>query len=129
MILDEAQTARPFIFGDDDTLRDNTFKLIPKCVDANFIVKRAVGSTPAIIGKKITQTYHRGPRWFEVDIDIESSRVAGAIMGLVKGYTKSLVIDIAFVLESKTAAELPERVLGSARFHRVDLEALLPPPG
>ena len=61
-----ARTARPFLFGDDDALRDNTFKLIPKCVEANFIVKRAVGGTPAILGKKLKQTYYRADHYFEV---------------------------------------------------------------
>ena len=45
-------------------------------------------------------------------------------MGLVKGYTKVLVIDIAFLLEGKTAAELPERMLGSARYFRMNLDEL-----
>ena len=62
--------------------------------------------------------------WFEIDVDIGSSRVAGAILGLVKGYTKVLVIDIAFLLESKTTEELPERMLGSARYFRINLDEL-----
>ena len=125
----QVRMLREFMSTDvDDEFRDSRLKIIPSVVEGTWMVKRGVGNKPAIIGKKVTQAYHRGPRWVEVDIDIESSRVAGAIMGLVKNYTKSLVIDIAFVLESKTAAELPERVLGSARFHRVDLGALMPPP-
>ena len=75
-------------------------------------------------GKKIDTSYHSGNGFFEIDIDIGSSKVAGAIMGLVKGYTKSLVIDLAYLLESHTTDELPEHVLGSTRFHRVDMEIL-----
>ena len=108
----------------DDEYRNSKLKIIPNVVEGGWIVKRGVGNKPAIIGKKIVTTYHKGEGFFEIDIDIGSSKVAGAIMGLVKGYTKSLVIDIAFVLEGHTAQELPEQCLGSARFHRVDMDML-----
>jgi hypothetical protein len=108
----------------DDEYRDARLKIIPNVVEGGWVVKRGVGNKPAIIGKKITQTYHAGANWFEIDVDIGSSRVAGAILGLVKGYTKVLVIDIAFLLESKSAEELPERMLGSARYFRINLDEL-----
>ena len=75
-------------------------------------------------GKKIDTSYHQGDGFYEIDVDIGSSKVAGAIMGLVKGYTKSLVIDLAYLLESHNNEELPEQVWGSCRFHRVDMEML-----
>ena len=75
-------------------------------------------------GKKIDTSYHQGDGFYEIDVDIGSSKVAGAIMGLVKGYTKSLVIDLAYLLESHGNEELPEQVWGSCRFHRVDMEML-----
>lgn len=37
---------------DSDTFRDNTFKLIPQIIEGNFMVRKAVGSTPAIMGNK-----------------------------------------------------------------------------
>ena len=116
---------RKFMSPDvDDEYRDARLKIIPNVVEGGWVVQRGVGNKPAIIGKKITQTYHAGENWFEIDIDIGSSRVAGAILGLVKGYTKVLVIDLAFLLESKTTEELPERLLGSARYFRMNLEEL-----
>eukprot|EP00946_MAST-07B_sp_MAST-7B-sp1_P004931 g4931.t1 len=119
------QMLRKFMRTDvDDEYRNARLKIIPNVVEGGWVVKRGVGNKPAIIGKKITQTYHAGKNWFEIDVDIGSSRVAGAILGLVKGYTKVLVIDIAFLLEGKTAAELPERMLGSARYFRINLDEL-----
>ena len=108
----------------DDEYRNSKLKIIPNVVEGGWIVKRGVGNKPAIIGKKITTTYIKGDGFFEIMIDIGSSKVAGAIMGLVKGYAKSLVIDLAFVLEGHDVVELPEHVLGSTRFHRVDMDAL-----
>eukprot|EP00946_MAST-07B_sp_MAST-7B-sp1_P001511 g1511.t1 len=119
------QMLRKYMSPDvDDEYRNARLKIIPNVVEGGWVVKRGVGNKPAIIGKKITQTYHAGKNWFEIDVDIGSSRVAGAILGLVKGYTKVLVIDIAFLLEGKTAAELPERMLGSARYFRMNLDEL-----
>ena len=47
--------------------------------------------------------------------------VARTIFGTVKSYAKSLVVDLAFLIEGTNADELPERLLGSVRLHQVDL--------
>ena len=57
----------------------------------------------------------RGPRYAEVDIDVGSSSVAAAVVGLVQGATRSLVVDIGIVLEGHTREELPEALLGTVR--------------
>lgn len=44
----------------------------------------------------------RGPRYLEVDVDVGSSQTAARVVGLVQGALKSLVIDIAVLLEGKT---------------------------
>ena len=41
----------------------------------------------------------RGPRYIEVDVDVGSSKTAANVVGLVQGALKSLVIDIAVLLE------------------------------
>jgi hypothetical protein len=58
-----------FFFGDSDEFRDSTFKLIPQIVQGNFIVRKAVGSTPAVLGKKLRQLYVRDERFFEIVLD------------------------------------------------------------
>ena len=110
-------------------MRDQTFKLIPKCVDANWVVKRAVGGTPAILGKKLKQHYHRQKHYFELDIDIGSDAIAAGVVRLALGYAKSIVVDIAYVLEGKTQAELPESVMGTIRVKNIDMASAvkLPP--
>ena len=44
----------------------------------------------------------RGPRYFEVDIDVGSSKSAASVVGLVQGALKGLVIDMAITLEGHT---------------------------
>ncbi len=51
----------------------------------------------------------------EVDIDVGSSSVAAAVVGLVQGATRSLVVDMGIVLEGHSREELPEALLGTVR--------------
>lgn len=117
-----AELMNTFLTNENDSFRDERFKLIPCIVEGPFIVRQAVGSTPALIGKKLRQPYFRGEQYFEVDIDICSSMVANRVTGLVLGYTKKLVIDLGFVIEGQTPDELPERLFGSVRLKHVDLD-------
>ena len=112
-----------FMTNDDDRCRDERFKLIPCIVEGPFIVRQAVGSTPTLIGKKLSQIYYKGDGYYEVDIDIASSAVANRVTGLALGYTKKMVIDLGFLLEGQFPDELPERLLGTVRFTRVDLSS------
>lgn len=116
------RVAKPFFFGESDEFRDKTFKLIPRIVDGNFIVRNAVGSKPAILGQKVKQHYIRNERFFELIIDVASDSVASGIVKLALGYAKSLVVDMMFVLESTEEDQLPERILGGLRMINVDFK-------
>lgn len=122
-----------FLFGDSDEFRDKTFKLIPQIVQGNFIVRKAVGSTPAIMGKKLRQEYVRTDRFFEVILDCGSSAVATGVIRLSLGYAKTLVVDMGFLFEGDDESTLPERIFGCARVKRIDFGPTLrkvehPPP-
>lgn len=111
---------------DENTFRDDTFKLIPRIVDGNFIVRKAVGSKPAVLGKKIVQKYVRDPspdpRFFEIMVDIASDTVAQRIVKLALGYTKTMTVDMAFCLEGQHPATLPERIFGVVRMKNIDFK-------
>jgi Protein ENHANCED DISEASE RESISTANCE 2, C-terminal/START domain len=109
-----------FFFGSSDEFRDRTFKLIPQIVQGNFIVRKAVGSTPAIMGKKLRQMYVRNNRFFEVILDCGSSPVATGVIRLSLGYAKSLVVDMGFLLEGDEDEYLPERIFGCVRMKNMD---------
>lgn len=70
------------------------------------------------------RSYYRGPDYFEVDVDCTTSRAAASVVNMVKGYCKTLVIDLAFIIQGNTEDELPERVVGVVRFSRVDMDTL-----
>jgi hypothetical protein len=111
-----------FFFGESNTFRDSTFKLIPRIAEGNFVVRKAVGSKPSILGKKLQQYYVRTDRFMELIVDIGSDSVATRIVKLALGYAKSLTVDMMFVLEGATNDTLPERILGGVRVKEVDFK-------
>ncbi|RHY37280.1 hypothetical protein DYB25_004206 [Aphanomyces astaci] len=115
-----AELMTDFLDGTDE-YRNERFKLIPSIVEGNFIVKQAVGSTPAVIGNKLRQPYFKTPKYFELDIDVTSSAVANRVTGLVLGFTKKLIVDMSFLVEGKHGHELPERLFGACRLSFVDM--------
>lgn len=72
--------ARPFFYGNDDEFRNNRFKLIPRVVDGNMMIKMAVKDTPTLLGNKLKQYYYRGDNYFELDVDVGSSSVARLVL-------------------------------------------------
>lgn len=112
-----------FLFGDSDDFRDRTFKLIPQIVEGNFMVRKAVGSTPAIMGTKLQQLYVRSDRYMEVILNCGSSSVATGVIRLSLGYAKTLVVDMGFLLEGDEEDYLPERIFGCARMKHVEFGA------
>ena len=110
-----------FING-TDAFRNARFKLIPTVVEGPWLVQKAVGNRPALLGKTLRQRWHRGDGYLEVDVDCNSSPAAGRVVSLVKSYSMALVVDLGFVLEAQTSDELPERVLGCGRMMHITLE-------
>lgn len=115
-----SKLCKEFLFGDDDKFRDETFKLIPQIVEGNFIVRKAVGATPAIMGTKLAQTYARSDRFCEIILDCGSSSVATGVIRLTLGsYAHELVVDMGFLFEGNDETTLPERIFGSVRIKRL----------
>jgi hypothetical protein len=110
-----------FLEGSDE-LRSNTVKVIPKVTEGPWLVRKAVGQTPAILGRKLKCAYHEEPgRFFEAEYDVLSTTAAKSMIGLIVGAAKRLVIDVGIVLEAKEVDELPERILGGFRINFPDL--------
>lgn len=97
-------------------------KLIPHIADGSWIIKSSVGTTPVITGKALKTTYHVTPQYIEIAIDVSANATAAYVTSLVRSATKSLVIDMGFVLEGKTPWELPEALLGCLRLNFLDIK-------
>eukprot|EP00850_Spirogloea_muscicola_P014515 SM000105S13860 [mRNA] locus=s105:131278:138194:+ [translate_table: standard] len=116
-----------FIDG-DDSFRNSRFKLIPAVPKGSWIVRQSVGSTPCLLGKAVDCTYYRRPGYLEIDVNIGSSTVANGVLGLVFGYITNLVVDMAFLVQSNTHEELPERLIAAVRISKLQLQAAVSPP-
>mmetsp|Transcript_123716 Transcript_123716/g.395870 ORF Transcript_123716/g.395870 Transcript_123716/m.395870 type:complete len:548 (-) Transcript_123716:285-1928(-) len=111
-----------FVEEMSDAERSHRFKVIPWVREGPWIVQKAVGRTPAIIGKSLKVSYfHEKSNYFEVSVDIFSSSAAQRILSLLKGAAKALTLEVFFVLEGKDPEELPEHILGGFRVSRGDL--------
>ncbi|RCV30026.1 hypothetical protein SETIT_6G060700v2 [Setaria italica] len=105
----------------DDAFRKSRLKLIANIVKGPWIVRTAVGEQAiCILGRALTCKYVQGSNFIEVDVDIGSSIVANAIVHLAFGYITTLTVDLAFLIESQTESELPERLLGAVRFSELN---------
>lgn len=98
-------------------------KLIPHLPNASWVIKQSVGTVPVILGNKLKTTYYRTDRYLEATVDVTSTNAASYITGMVRGATRSLLIDLGFVLEGQAEEELPEALLGAYRLQYMDIGA------
>mmetsp|Transcript_6061 Transcript_6061/g.11729 ORF Transcript_6061/g.11729 Transcript_6061/m.11729 type:complete len:262 (+) Transcript_6061:263-1048(+) len=116
-----AQTFKRFLAGDDQ-YKNERLKLITSVVDASWIVKKTIGKpVPALIGNKLTCHYRQTEDMLECTCDVNSSMAAKAILGVVKSACKGITCDLVLLLEGRQEDELPERVIGAARYIKHDL--------
>lgn len=69
-------TTRAYLRREMHNAQHGRFKLIPSILSGPFIVRKAVGSKPALLGRKVRQRYFRGPDYVETDIG-ELHKTAG----------------------------------------------------
>ena len=112
----------------DAEYRKDRLKLIPNVALGPWVVQRAVGTKPLIVGRALKVAYHQTERYLEADIDIGSSAVANNVVRFVLGYVRTLVVDMCFLVEAKTEEELPERLIGTSRVAHLEPDAAVPPP-
>ncbi|KAG6591511.1 Protein ENHANCED DISEASE RESISTANCE 2-like protein, partial [Cucurbita argyrosperma subsp. argyrosperma] len=109
---------------EDDTFRNERFKIVNRIVNGPWIVKKTVGNYSAcLLGKALACSYHKGTNYFEIDVDIGSSALACAILRLTLLYVNSVTIDMGFLVEAVTEDELPERLIGAVRVSQIEMEA------
>lgn len=110
--------------NEDDGFRNGRFKIVNRIVKGPWIVKKAVGNYSAcLLGKALTCNYYRGENYFEIDVDIASSKIASAILHLALGYVTSVTIDMGFVVEAQAEDELPEKLIGAVRVCQMEMSS------
>ncbi|KAJ8758769.1 hypothetical protein K2173_000490 [Erythroxylum novogranatense] len=110
--------------NEDDAFRNQRFKIVNRIVKGPWIVRKAVGSYSAcLLGKALSCSYHRGPNYLEIDVDIGSSAIASTILHLALGCVTHVTIDMGFVVEAQTEEELPERLIGAVRVCQMEMSS------
>jgi hypothetical protein len=116
-----------FLMGDNDHKRQ-TLKILPAVVKGPWIVKKVVDGKPAIVGSKMPTDYIYEPanpekglaEYLEMDLDIVASSAARGILAVAQRYTKTLTLDLGFVIQGNKPDELPEQMLVAMRLHGLD---------
>merc|ERR1712173_527711 len=98
-----------FVSGTDD-YRDKRLKMIPIMTAGPWLARKTVPQRPCIIGTKVKHRYFKGPNYFEVDIETDSSAIAKGVLKVLQGYN-NYSCSLIWILEAKEDAELPERIL------------------
>jgi hypothetical protein len=115
--------------SDDAEYKNERLKLIAIVPEGPWIVRNLVTGKPALIGKRLQVSYKYIPRKSNLveclqicDLDISSgTAIAKKTVGVTRRYLSSLqAVDIGFVIEGNSPAELPEEMMGSTRLHQVD---------
>jgi len=118
----------------DPDQRNLKFKMIGRVLHGPFLarpVMMIVGERPAIPGKKLGQhqRYIESDHFFEVEMDVmapraNSSGMASLLTSTALKWSKSLVVDMVFLIEGHTPDELPEELIGGCQLAYVDLKRI-----
>ncbi|GAB5363743.1 hypothetical protein AAMO2058_000909600 [Amorphochlora amoebiformis] len=102
-----------------DEWRDERIKMIPRIVEAPYLVRMGVAQRPVIIGKKVKTKYILGEGYIEIDCNVDSSSVSVAAIKLAHSWSTRIVCEIVWLLEGQSESELPERVLAGVRLDKI----------
>lgn len=119
--IEKDELFQSFING-DDTFRNSRFKMIPKLMEGNIMLKAAVGSRPILIGKKLDVKYSSGENYFEIDNDLSTDWMASKVVGMLRDVVESLVLQVAFLIQAETPHHLPEQILGAVQLTNVSVK-------
>lgn len=114
----------------DEAHKTAVLKILPHVEQGPWVARMAC-QKPALIGKVIPIQYHyhagdadRAP-YLEADFNINSSSAAKPILQVARSCTKTLTLDLGFVIQGNTPDELPEQMLVGCRLHAIDPDSAL----
>ena len=103
-------------------------KVVPFVADGPGFLKLAINSQRGQLSESLTCKQFEGDGYVEVDVNLDDfketsvfTRLAKAAIGAVLPQLASITLDLAFMLHADDEAELPERLLGVVRLHRLKL--------
>ena len=93
------------------------------------MIKKMVGSTPALIGTKLPVSYNGSIKenYLEIKLDVTKGPAFGnSVANTVVGKSDVVTVDLGFVIEgSEEDGTLPEQMLGLFRLHHLNMKTCL----
>lgn len=114
--------------------RNDTFHLTPYIANGPWLISTTVPNIPAPTGSVLSQQYYQGKDYFEIDIDIGSSTLAYYIVGLCRGYSTTLQVELFLTLEQEEDGDSGEmnshrdNTIGGIQLNFMDLEYAIDAP-
>ena len=107
--------------------RNERLKLIPRVCAGPWMVKKMVGTTPALLGTKLPVQY-RGSieeNYLEITLNVTQGPAFGnSVANTVVGKADVVTVDLGFVIEgTEEDGHLPEQMLGLVRLHHLSMKA------
>jgi len=114
-----------FIEGDND-FRDRCFKLFVHIREGPWMLRQICPCVPTLLGQKVTINYIRGENYFELDIMADQSTLAWGAIKIAYPASKSIIVDLSYILQAETEDELPELAFAGIQLQRIDLKKGIP---
>lgn len=89
------------------------------------MIKKMVGSTPALIGTKIPVSYNGSisDNYLEICVDVTKGPAFGnSVANTVVSKADAVTVDLGFVIEGQSDGTLPEQMLGLFRLHHLNMK-------
>ncbi|ETO28875.1 hypothetical protein RFI_08248 [Reticulomyxa filosa] len=112
------------ILDGGDDFRNARLKLIPRIVNGPFAVQAMVKNSPVLLGTKVKHRYFRGKNYFEIDSEVDESYISAGVLKLCHRFSRSIVVDMCWVIEGQKEEELPERVMCGITIHNLDFSKI-----
>jgi len=114
-----------FIEGGND-FRDRRFKLLARLHEGPWILKHMVPDRPCLLGTKIGSSFFRGENYFEIDFVADANTLAWGAIKIAYPASKSIIVDLSYILQAETEDELPELAFAGIQLQRIDLKKGIP---
>ena len=102
--------------------KKDRLKFIPSIIKPNNLLTKWVSGNPILIGKKLTLDVNLGNQYMEIMINLTSNFIAKHAINKLMPYSKKIIMNFCWIIESTTDEELPEHLLATAKIENISFD-------
>ena len=112
----------------DKNIIVDRLKLIPRLIEAPWVIKKAIDEVPVLVNKHLDTTYfHPRPSSSGftsniIDIKVTAGKISKTIASMCSMYKKNIIVELAFLFEGREENSLPEELLGVILINKLGKE-------